>query len=305
MLRRRPLSNQPAGCSSGSRPSDDAKSTHQQHSTMNINRQESTGCQNVANIMLAEKDTMGKQFNELLSFATLVEARSAPSTPTKGAAENPAVTIRRRTVPTNIPAQMQPSIHVPQAKLEKGLLVTDVNASQAAFLRRRAMATTTFKTQLRATDAAANPANQITLLTTDVEMNSASKSCTEEKLLSKGAADNPAKTQLKRKLVSQHNFTSTRATKQKQVAETSTKPKQLSRQFIQGSLEWEKHRMFRVAFNMCNPDGSWKLHPALQSTQAGPRELDVLNILYLTLENQGPHTSNLFLLIDWLVCPSY
>lgn len=230
MLRRRPVSQQLAGCSSGSRPSDDAKSTCQQDSTMNSNGQETA--------------------------------------PTKCAEENPARAMRRRTVVRSIPAQMHPSMYVPQATLEKGLLVTDVNTKQVTFLRRRVMATTTINKQHNATDAEANPA-------TDTEAN-------------------PAKMQLKRKLASKHNFIATRATKQKQVAETSTKPEKRSRRFIQGSLEWEKHCMFRVAFNMCNPDGSWKLHPALQFTKAGPRELDVLNILYLTLENQGPRTSNLF-----------
>jgi len=124
-----------------------------------------------------------------------------------------------------------------------------------------------------------------------------SKSCAREKL-SKCAEDNPAKKQLKQKLASK--YIATKATKQKQVSETSNTPKKRSKQFAEGSLEWEKHRMFRVAFNMCNPDGSWKLHPALQLTQAGPRELDVLNILYLTLENQGPSTSNI--LFFQLIC---
>ena len=62
------------------------------------------------------------------------------------------------------------------------------------------------------------------------------------------------------------------------------------RRFDKGSKEWIKHDLFRRAFNMVNSDGSWKLHPSLDSKDlpgVKPRELDVLHIVYFRLEAGG------------------
>ena len=62
------------------------------------------------------------------------------------------------------------------------------------------------------------------------------------------------------------------------------------RRFDKGSKEWNKHDLFRRAFNMVNSDGSWKLHPSLDSKDlpgVKPRELDVLHIVYFRLEAGG------------------
>jgi hypothetical protein len=62
------------------------------------------------------------------------------------------------------------------------------------------------------------------------------------------------------------------------------------RQFGKDSIEWNKHDLFRHAFDMVNADGSWKLHPSLDSNDLPdlkPRELDVLHIIYFRLEDGG------------------
>lgn len=62
------------------------------------------------------------------------------------------------------------------------------------------------------------------------------------------------------------------------------------RKFCKPNIEWTKHDMFRQAWGMLNPDGSWMHHPDVNSEKPSnlkPRELDVLHILYILLERQG------------------
>ena len=80
----------------------------------------------------------------------------------------------------------------------------------------------------------------------------------------------------------------------KRVLHQNASKKQI-RSFVVGSIEWSKHSLFRQSHGLVNHDGSWKLHPHINTIsfpQMQPRQRDVLHILYLMLQKQGWTVSN-------------
>ena len=69
-----------------------------------------------------------------------------------------------------------------------------------------------------------------------------------------------------------------------------------SRRFAPGSIEYEKHELYRRTNGFIDESGSWLLHPALGKQPTGPmppmphmppRQWDLLHIIYLFLERNG------------------